>query len=702
MLDIPEEIKKIYRLDNNSKEYSKKLKLRFYNDDVDVLYPYETLWPADDLYPEEHGEESLWLLIENDRIDTESLNITESLSSSEDMEFGSCESAMFEITVADVIEDVTGREFTATIEVGGYEMAFGIYTVESFVRQADRRKRKITAYDRMRKFDIDVAGWYNELVFPMTIKQFRDSLCEYIGVPQNQQTLLFDDMEISKTIEPEQISGRNVLQAICQINGCFGHIDKTGQLVYVMLQQTGLYPAEDLFPEETLYPSEYGGDGKPVEDVDYYKDLQYEDYLVGGITGLTIRQEEGDIGANVGTGENPYIIEGNFLVYGKSAVELLNIAQSLLPHISGRVYKPAKLQCYAMPWLEVGDAVRAQTRDDMVETFVMKRTMKGIQAMMDAIEATGAKQREEQFGINKKIIQLEGKTAVIITNVDEVSARVTNLKEETEAQFKITADRISAEVARATGVEESLSSRITVEAGRITSEVTRATTAEGTLSSRITQTEKDITLKVSVGDVTRQLNSELKITGNSIELTTGHFTVNAKNVSVDAKGNANFSGKVTGAEISGGTITGTNINGGDQIPFKATKGQVQIGDFYVDDEYGRHIFQSTDEVTGMSTGDISYGEWFLWAGYGYGSGSNNTVFAVNEGQVRIEGHLILNGRNIMDIINSSGGGGCSYDEDCDSSCDSCSDSCSSDGGVCPTYYPGCQGDGGCGPGDLGG
>ena len=214
MLEIPEEIKKLYRRDNISPETAVKIRLKFYDDEIDTLYPYETLWPAEDLYPAEH-EGDPWLLIENNRIETESLTLTESLSSSDDMEFGSCEGSTFEIVVADVNEDVTGREFTATVEVGGYEMAFGIYTVESYVRQADRRKRKITAYDRMRKFDTDVAGWYNELVFPMTVKKFRDSLCDYVGVPQKEQTLLFDNLEISKTIEPEQISGRDVLQAIC-------------------------------------------------------------------------------------------------------------------------------------------------------------------------------------------------------------------------------------------------------------------------------------------------------------------------------------------------------------------------------------------------------------------------------------------------------------------------------------------------------
>ncbi len=747
MLEIPEEIKELYRKDNISVDTKVKLKLRFYGDDVDTLYPYETLWPAEDLFPEEHEGEP-WLTIENDQIVTETFNLTESLSSSDEMEYGSCETAKFEITVADIIEELTGKEFMASITIGDYEMAFGVYTVESFVRQADRRKRKITAYDNMRKFDTDVAVWYNELVFPMTIKQFRDSLCAYVGVLQSQQTLVFDDLEISKTIEPEQISGRDVLQAICQINGCFGHVDKTGKLVYVMLQQTGLYPAEDLWPEETLYPSEFGSDGQPVEFVDYYKDLQYEDYLVDGISGLTIRQEEGDIGANVGTGDNPYIIEGNFLVYGKSAVELLNIAQSLLPYISGRIYKPATLECYGMPWLEVGDAIRVRTRDDMVETFVMNRIMKGTQALMDTIEATGSKAREEVFGINKKIIQLEGKSAVLTANVEEVSARVTDLKEETEAQFKITAEQISAEVkaredgdtvlsgridvtdsnitaevtrakgeeeklsgrinvtseqitaevtratkaegelsgritvnadnitaevTRAKGAEGTLSGRIDVTAGQITAEVTRATKAEGELSGRITVNADNISLKVSKGSVSSEISAE---TGQ-VTIRSNRLVVDSTNFKLDSLGNATFSGNVTGAtvtgtSISGGTITGTNIYGGDDIPFSATRGRVRIGDFYVDDDYGRHIFQSYDEVTGMSTGDVSRGQLLLWAGYGMSSRGDAYFLVNNGGQTHVYGSLWLNGRNILDYIESS----CTDDCDCDTGyedpCDICS------------------------------
>ena len=68
--------------------------------------------------------------------------------------------------------------------------------------------------------------------------------------------------------------------------------------------------------------------------------------------------------------------------------------------------------------------------------------------------------------------------------------------------------------------------------------------------------------QVAVGDVVNQVNSELKIDGNSIALTTGHFTISAKNMTLDSAGNATFSGTVKAATIEGGTIKGTTIEGG--------------------------------------------------------------------------------------------------------------------------------------------
>lgn len=583
MLEIPKEIKELFRADNQNQQTHKKFKLSFYNDTVETLYPSEILFPDESLFPSEHGEP--WLVIENNRIVSESLSIKEALSSGEDMIFGSCEGTQMEITVADVVEDITEKEFALTVEIGGYEMALGLYTVKSFVRQSDRRKRKITAYDRMSWFNVDVSGWYNELTFPMTIKRFRDSLCEYIGIEQVSANLIFDLLQINKTIEPEQLLGLDVLKAICEINGCFAHVDKTGQLSYIQLQQTGLYPSESLFPEDNLFPAEYGGDGRLVEFIETYKQpMVYEDYFVEGISGLTIRQEAGDVGASVGDGNNPYVIEGNFLVYGKNSVELLNIAQTLLPHISGKIYRPATVDCNCMPWLELGDAIRILTKDDIIETFVMKRSISGCQNMRDKIESTGSKKHEETFSIQKQIIQLEGKAAVIIKNVDEVSARVTDLKNYTESQFKITADAITAEVTRAKEAEGKLS----VRAEEITASVTNL---KNKTEAQFKVTSEQIALKVSKGDVSSQISVE----SGGVNITGNRLTWNATNSSMSSDGtltcnnivatNGRFSGNITGSNITGSSI--------DVGPFSVNESWVYIGDFNTSVD-GTYNFSAND------------------------------------------------------------------------------------------------------------
>lgn len=494
MIEIPENIKDLFRQDRITEKTKKKIKLTF---------------------------PDIGLTIENDRIVSESMTITESLCESEDLEFGSCDSSSFEIVVADILQDVTGCELFATVECGGYSVPLGYYMVESFVREADRRKRRITALDRMRKFNVDVSAWYNSLTFPLTIKAFRDSLCAHVGVGQEDVSLPSDNVIVKKTIEPKELSGLDVIKCICQINGCFGHIGRTGRLKYIFAEQTGLYPSESLFPEEKLYPSEFGGGSRRFEEVDSYKEMTYEDYEVEGITGIAIRQEEKDAGITVGKNENTYIIEGNFLLYGKTKEELEEIGNSIFEKIEGRTYRPANAIYRCRPWMEVGDQVRIYTRDDAVETFIMKRTISGIQALMDSIESTGSPKREEVFGIGRQIIQIEGRTAIIEKNVGEVSVSISDLSEKTESRFKITESAIESEVSRAKG-------------------------EEGALSSRISQTESSISLKVSKGDV----SSEISVETGDIIISGNRFSWSAANSSMTKSGILTCNGGVFKGDVT--------------------------------------------------------------------------------------------------------------------------------------------------------
>lgn len=556
MIPIPDKIKRLYRSDNDRAETKKYIRLRFYEDDTVLLFPDDSLFPADDLFPQDAEP---FLTIGNEQISAGSLTITEMLCE-DALKFGACCGAMVEVVVADVGMDVTGKEFLLTIECGGYEMAMGMYRVESFKRQADRRLKKITAYNRMRKFHVDTADWYNSQTFPMTLKQLRDSLCRYIGIDQLPVDLPLDQIQISKTIEPSKLYGLDVLRSICEINGGFGQIDKMGRLKYVFLANSGLFPADDLFPSEELFPASLEG-----ENLSHYKQsgTDYEDYMVFGIDKLKIRQEEGDIGVVVGNGTNAYTIQGNFLVYGKSSTELEQIAEAAFKNISGRLYRPCSITSQACPWVEPGDGIICYTTDDVIETYCFRRTISGIQGMMDTFEASGDQKREDDFGVKNQIIQLEGKTAVVKKSVEEVSVKVSDLKEFTEAQVQILSDQILLEVSRATEEEAKLAASIKVNADQIL-------------------------MKVSKGEV----SSEISMESDKVVISGNRLIVNSTNFQLDGDGNATFSGDIRGSNIYGSSISGgrINIGGGTFLvdvdgTVTIESGEINIGGVSINEKY---------------------------------------------------------------------------------------------------------------------
>lgn len=522
MIEIDQAYKDLFN------EYGgKSLKLTFFKEEYHALYPSETLYPSEDLYPSEMSADAVDFSIEDDQIVTDSLAITESLCSDEDLSFGSCEAAQFEITVTGLTQSISGREFMATESFGGYNMVLGLFKVESTPKQEDKNTRKIIAYDRMQRFDVDVSGWYNALSFPMTLKAFRKSLCSFVGVREENAVLVNDEMQVEKTINPTALKGREVLQQICQINGVFGNINKNGELRYIALPEK-----EDISARITIY-----------------QNAESEEYTVPDIDTVQIRQEEGDIGGtSTGDGQNVYIIEGNMLVYGKTTSEMIGIANNIKNVVNGLEYQPATISTNGSPWIEIGDRISLETTDGIVNTLVMKRTFTGIQGAMDSYESTGSQELSRPFSIESELIQIKGLSAILKRSVEEISNELTNLEEGTNSKFTQMANQISLEVTRATGQEAELRSAINVVSDKIE-------------------------LKVSQGDVSNQLSVEtggISIKGNRFSWSSTYSSMTADGKLIASSGSftgdvvansfktndgsitlANGKLKITGAEIDG-------------------------------------------------------------------------------------------------------------------------------------------------------
>lgn len=504
--------------------------------------------------------------ISNKEIHWEQFELKESLCSQSELTFGACEASQIKFKISNVYLSMVGKWLTVSETLGGHTDApfiFGRYKVVSDVPTDDRRYRNVTAYDAM--YDIlhkDAAAWYNGLKFPMALKAFRDSFFSYMGVAQEAATLVNDGMTVEKTIDPQELSGKTVIESICEINGCFGHITRDGKFRYVILKEMieGLYPADDLYPSDDLYPAD------PMNATDIarnsYSACKYEDYLCQHISKLQIRQKENDIGAITGSGNNCYVIEDNFLVYGKTAADLQTIAENIYSVISVVWYRPAQVEARGNPCMEVGDGILLHTTQENVYTYILQRTLKGIQALRDSYTAEGSPQRpKSDNGIRKQIIKLKGKTNTLTRTVEETRLEMKDIEQNLSTEIKVTADGLTAEVKRATEAEGNMSAQISVNAQQILTKVSK-----NNIVSEINQTAETIKISAEridlVGLVTAQEFVSKYATIETLNATSANLqNLIAGKASISDLNTVSLtvSGKLDAAEFNADNISAMNI-----------------------------------------------------------------------------------------------------------------------------------------------
>ncbi|UVX95883.1 MAG: late control gene D protein [Bacteriophage sp.] len=420
--------------------------------------------------------------IDNSMLEVGTFSLEESLCSESELKFGACEANCVKFTARNTAGSINGRTISISETVDGDSenpMLYGVFKVASDVPTADRTKRQITAYDAM--YDIinsDVKAWYAGLSFPMTLKQFRDSFFAHLGIAQVETSLINDSMTVNKTIvatqtddssvvtEESSISGKTVVTAICEINGCFGNINRDGKFEYVFLKAiaSALYPAEDLFPSDNLFPS----DANTESMTGHYITFDYEDFQSKAITQLEIKTSEDNAGAIVGTAGNNYSITGNFLVSDKTGAELEQIANNLLPIMKQAVYTPIKsCTCVGNPCLTLGEPIRFNTTREIAETYLLQRTLTGVQSKRDSISAQGTQTHSAKVNsIRDTIESVERRTGKLERNADHLQSTYEDLEEQTNTKFEQTTKSIVAEVNRAQKAEGQLDASLELKLGR--------------------------------------------------------------------------------------------------------------------------------------------------------------------------------------------------------------------------------------------
>lgn len=333
------------------------------------------------------------ITLTNDDILADSLELKEAIESGDNLSFQGCIAASFKIECFNLVDEtLIGQRIEADITADNTQTIplFRGYISEVTNATHEEFTTTIRAYDALYSINNrDVTAWYNSLTFPISMINFRNSFFSYVGVTQVADYLPNDGITLVKSIDDKIIVGEKVIKAICQINGRYGRINRSGLFEYVHLVEgvEALYPREDLYPADDIYPAAENALDNVAKA--YYKDISFENYRVASITKVQLINKDGAIAASSGSGTNIFTVQNNPLIWGLSASVLNAIATNLYNTIQGLWYVPAEVSCVGLPYLECGDFVMMAARRSIVRAYVLSRTLKGIQILEDAYRADG-------------------------------------------------------------------------------------------------------------------------------------------------------------------------------------------------------------------------------------------------------------------------------------------------------------------------
>lgn len=507
MIKISEDIKKLYIKDGTPIE----LEVRF----------------KDNAFPTIKGSDVL----------SEQMTLHESICEEEQLKFGGCNASSFELTVFNLNSGIKGYEIEPVLITNKTEIPLGVFYVETIEKYAGKDYKKLTAYDKMRYFDVDVKDWYDNLAFPISVKNFRDGLCDYVGVEQNEATLIADNIMLTKELDSSNgINGLSLMKQICEISGVFGRMDRCGKFDYLSLESSMLLPADDLYPANDLYPS--AGSGSSENSFNIPTSLMYEhplveDFFTSNIDGVIIVDSEG---AQVLTeyNQNPYYVQDNFAIMGQTHETITALANALLSKISSISYRPINSsKIKGQPYVECGDFISGEVNGYGFEAYVFQRDLTGIKALRDAYICKGKEMLENDMnGVTAQLQRLNKTTKRVKTSV------------------QVTEKGLESEVKRATDAESELSTRIEQTEQQI---VLRVDSATGTIVqvSLVGDTGSGTEFKVDADNINLSANDVINLLANgTINLTASNINIGSEKTTITKDGKltceeAEIKGKVT-------------------------------------------------------------------------------------------------------------------------------------------------------------
>ena len=415
----------------------------------------------------------------------ESVKLIEKIETERSLTFKGCIASKFTFKVADNVIDLRGEYLEATIQTDETEE---IPLFSGYVDDQDNETREdivttFTCYDPLYKIGSkNMQSWVDGLSFPVTVRNFRNSLFSNLGITQEARTLINDNLTISANFKSfvDAPSATDIMKWICQLNGVYGQYGRDKKFHYRELNalSEGTYPAEDLYPGEDTFPSAENA-GVTINTSDYVS-LTYEPYTTEYITKVVIIDGGGLDQGQAGVEGNTFIVQDNPIAFN---VNMQSAARALLAKINVVNHIPViKMKCVGLPYVECGDTFLSYTRKNVCRSYVLQRTLSGIQALFDEYSSDSDKDyppykattKSMTNADRKKILQIQSDIVRIDGKIIADEAEFNTLKSKA-----ITTDNLSAQNISANQITAGTLNVDRIQAGSISAQKLNVSASDG-------------------------------------------------------------------------------------------------------------------------------------------------------------------------------------------------------------------------------
>ena len=334
----------------------------------------------------------------NADIISESFSLQEVLENDSNLTFKGCIASQCKFKLVGLVTDLRGEWVEVTIQAGDPEEIDEIPLFAGYVDSQDNETHtdistELTCYDPLYSVGSrNMQTWVSSLNFPMTVKQLRDALFTEIGITQETKTLINDSLSISGNFKTfcDEPSAVDIMRWICEVNAVSGQYGRDQKFHYreFLPITEGLYPSEETYPSETTYPA--AENVGAIVDTSQYINVKYQPYATEMITKVTIYDSGGLDVAYAGSGTNVLGISDNPIAFNIPMQRAVNAIYAKVASIS---YIPMiQMSLTGLPYLECGDTYMCYTRRNAVRSYILKRTLKGIQSLRDSYQSDSDKE----------------------------------------------------------------------------------------------------------------------------------------------------------------------------------------------------------------------------------------------------------------------------------------------------------------------